>query len=476
MLKKTQNQELSEEGEAAATPEAGTSSDGEKKTGAKKWESGIKRGPANPIGIGKWSETAGTTPVRGHANPLSEQIPGVSGNVVDPTMARRIVHNLDTKYDTEIVEPLTIFGTQIKLPKDFKLFYFKDSDDKRLLVKSKRVIGDKVYWTNGGYQNKRPMYELAPPQEELDIIFPTGGLRGFETNDGKYFTFLVTRQAVQKWAYRYKAYYHFPADNLQGIAWNEKQEDLYIHVSFTTEFKEFLTDHWEVILQIVLSVIVGILTAGQSLWIQAIAEFSVNAAFAAKQLIVDQDGIGASISLILGMVPFTSVALRKGFGQAIKGLDEFGPALSKATTEAEAKAIIAGFDEGDQVIIKKIFQLPKAELEIAMKEATISTYIKGIKSGAIDIVKVPLAQRTWFVQSLYELAGMTVTAITAAKMAEKYAKELVSVEKYYDPKKKGFNTPQVQKEIKALEAKLDSVNVVNSQNTDKTPDNDNNNK
>ena len=72
MLKKTQNQELSEEGEAAAAPEAGTSSDGEKKTGAKKYDFGIKRGPANPIGVGKWSETEGTQPIRGHANPLSE--------------------------------------------------------------------------------------------------------------------------------------------------------------------------------------------------------------------------------------------------------------------------------------------------------------------------------------------------------------------------------------------------------------------
>lgn len=475
MLKKTQNQELSEEGEAAAAPEAGTSSDGEKKTGAKKWESGIKRGPANPIGVGKWSDTEGTQPVRGHANPLSEQIPGVSGNVIDPNTASKIVHNLDPANDTEVVEVQTIFDTKIKVPKDFKLFYFKDND-KRLLVKSKKVIGDKVYWTNGGYHNKRPMYELAPPQEELDIIFPTGGLRGFETNDGKYFTFLVTRQSVQKWAYRYKGYYYFPNENSQGVAWNEKQEDLYIHVSFTTEFKEFLSEHWEVILQIVISVAVGIITAGQSLWIQALAEFSVNAAFAAKQLVVDKDAFGASISLILGMVPFTSVALRKGFGQAIKGLDEFGPALSKATTEAEAQTIIAGFSEGDQIIIKKIFQLPKAELEMAMKEATISKYLIGIKSGAIDIVKIPLVQRTWFVQSLYELAGMTVTAITAGKIAEKYAKELVSTEKYYDPKKKGFNTPEVQREIKKVEAKLDSANAPISQNMNKNADIDNNNK
>ena len=41
------NQELSEQGEGA--PETGTSSDGETKTGASKWESGVTRGPANQI-------------------------------------------------------------------------------------------------------------------------------------------------------------------------------------------------------------------------------------------------------------------------------------------------------------------------------------------------------------------------------------------------------------------------------------------
>ena len=66
------NQELSEAGEGEGAPEAGTSSDGEKKTNATKWETGIKRGPGNPLGVGKWSETEGTQPVRGKANPLQE--------------------------------------------------------------------------------------------------------------------------------------------------------------------------------------------------------------------------------------------------------------------------------------------------------------------------------------------------------------------------------------------------------------------
>lgn len=54
-------------------PETGTSGDGEKKTGATKWESGVTRGPANQIGVTKWSDIVGSTLKRGKANPLSEQ-------------------------------------------------------------------------------------------------------------------------------------------------------------------------------------------------------------------------------------------------------------------------------------------------------------------------------------------------------------------------------------------------------------------
>ena len=64
------NQDINEDGETGA-PEAGTSSDGETKTGASKWESGVTRGPANQIGVTKWADSYKIT--RGKANPLSEQ-------------------------------------------------------------------------------------------------------------------------------------------------------------------------------------------------------------------------------------------------------------------------------------------------------------------------------------------------------------------------------------------------------------------
>ena len=57
---------------AAAQPSAGTSSSGSKQGYPEvgKWESGVTRGPANQIGVTKWSDVVGSTLKRGKANSL----------------------------------------------------------------------------------------------------------------------------------------------------------------------------------------------------------------------------------------------------------------------------------------------------------------------------------------------------------------------------------------------------------------------
>lgn len=70
----TENQEFTEQSEPAdAAPSAGTSSSGDK-TGypeVGKWESGVGReGPANQIGVTKWSDVVGSKLNRGRANQL----------------------------------------------------------------------------------------------------------------------------------------------------------------------------------------------------------------------------------------------------------------------------------------------------------------------------------------------------------------------------------------------------------------------
>jgi len=65
---------ITEQGEdpAAAQPTAGTSSSGSKQGYPEvgKWESGVTRGPANQIGVTKWSDIVGSLLKRGKSNPL----------------------------------------------------------------------------------------------------------------------------------------------------------------------------------------------------------------------------------------------------------------------------------------------------------------------------------------------------------------------------------------------------------------------
>ena len=61
-----------QEDPTAAQPTAGTSSSGSKEGYPEvgKWESGVVRGAANPIGVTKWSDTVGSKLTRGKANQL----------------------------------------------------------------------------------------------------------------------------------------------------------------------------------------------------------------------------------------------------------------------------------------------------------------------------------------------------------------------------------------------------------------------
>jgi hypothetical protein len=71
--------EQSEAEPVKAEPEAGTSSTQSGGTGypqVGKWESGITRGPANQVGVTKWSDVVGSKLTRSKANQLKEQVIG----------------------------------------------------------------------------------------------------------------------------------------------------------------------------------------------------------------------------------------------------------------------------------------------------------------------------------------------------------------------------------------------------------------
>jgi hypothetical protein len=68
-----QSTEMKEQEEVSSEPTAGTSttqSGGEGYPEVGKWESGLTRGPANQVGVTKWSDIVGANLKRGKANQL----------------------------------------------------------------------------------------------------------------------------------------------------------------------------------------------------------------------------------------------------------------------------------------------------------------------------------------------------------------------------------------------------------------------
>jgi hypothetical protein len=68
-----QSTEIEEQEEVSSEPTAGTSSTqsgGEGYPEVGKWESGASRGPANQVGVTKWSDIVGVNLKRGKANQL----------------------------------------------------------------------------------------------------------------------------------------------------------------------------------------------------------------------------------------------------------------------------------------------------------------------------------------------------------------------------------------------------------------------
>lgn len=438
MLKKTQNQELSEEGEGEGTPEAGTSSDGEKKTGAKKWESGIKRGPANPIGIGKWSETAGTTPVRGHANPLSEITltkNELLSELMNPALMATAVAKLDPSLDTKVKEYTTFWGEKYKIPDNpnFEV-YFWNSKKPRASMFSKSHLVEGVWMWDQNYYNPKTKQvevseELAPDESVLSDIFPDNTLRGiYIKSQDKWFGVVMTN-INNEWKEN-KGYFHNPGTGKKYVAY---KPDDYIYTSLTTSTILWVKENWALIAEVALSIAVGFLTGGASIMVQALAQAGVSVAFAAGVYALsdktEDDKMGLAIGLCIAALPFIPAVVNKlGLKGPITGLTKYGKELSLAKNEGEIANILSKFPEAEQTLIKAAFkQIPKYEFEKVISNKAARGFAAEVRAGKIDLGKLPAYRLKFWQEMLIEGGGAIPVTIgvgyTYKTIAERRAAE-----------------------------------------------------
>lgn len=309
---KSIDQELSEEGSDGA-PEAGTSSDGEQKTNATKWESGVTRGPGNQIGVTKWSETVGSTLKRGKANPLSEE-------------------------ETESVKILRPDGRVMLAPLNTQIlnYFTADEMDGKIFKKSLNTFISKE---NGGLGNS--VTQKWIPTDWSKII-KVGSVSSFRSAEGSVFTASFHHPALNNLAKKqgtWDQFYMMPPDpngwKFSGY-YNGKEGfvGLKIEKSFWDEWKYWILAGASIVATILIPGVGGILVGIGIDLVSAGMQYS------------EGDSVGAGISVVLAFIPV--------IGKAIPGLKVSNEVAQKLAKE------FAPLTTKEQ-LIAKMNTLPKNE-------------------------------------------------------------------------------------------------------------------
>lgn len=411
------NQEIGEEEDvAAAAPEAGTSSDGDTKTGMSKWESGVTRGPANQIAVTRWKDIAGVTPARGKANPLWEQ------NLLTPTglasATLKTVIDLDPRLDTPFKEETTFWGDIFKIPTDGSVHYGKwEGPPRAAKFKDAKESEGYWFWKQKYYDPETKQatekWELAPDESSLKEMFPDNTLRGiYVVKEDKFFATMLYR-TNDEWK-PYNGYFYSPGNGQKAIAY---KPELYIHTSTTTSIINWVSENKWLIAEVIASIVAGILTGGASLMVQALVQAGVSIAFASTVYALSdkqsEDKRGLAIGLALSALPFIPAAINKfGLKGPLKGLAAYGDDLARATDEESVARIIANFPEAEQLIIKTAFkEIPKHEFEKVIANKAARGFAAQVRAGKIDLGKLPAHKLKWWHELLIEGGGAIPVSI-----------------------------------------------------------------
>jgi hypothetical protein len=401
------NQEIGEEEDvAAAAPEAGTSSDGDTKTGMSKWESGVTRGPANQIAVTRWKDIAGVTPARGKANPLWEQ-------VTNPAIAIATNYALNPATDTPFEEKTTFWGEKYKIPTNgiVRVNIWDSKTPRASKFAGAHEISGVWYWDQKYFNPKTKkidvVEELAPEEEVLADWFYDNTLRGIYVNKEERYYGAWLKRTNNEWK-PMNGYYFNPGEGQNLIQY---KPELYIHTSLTTEFLTWSKENWPLIAEVLVSIAVGIATGGASLLAQALIQAGVSLAFAGGVYYFSErtaeDQAGLAMGIAIAALPFIPAAINKfGLKGPLSGLAKYGDDLSRATTEDEIATIIARFPEAEQLIIKTAFkEIPKYEFEKVIANKAAQGFAKQVRSGKIDLGKLPAHKLKWWQELLIEGGG-----------------------------------------------------------------------
>jgi hypothetical protein len=445
----SENHEVTEDEEVpSAEPEAGTSSQqsgGQGYPEVGKWESGVTRGPANQVGVTKWSDIVGSTLKRGKSNQLKEQS--------EPNQEVEGEYSLWSGTPTETHR--TVWGEEIKIPTDgtIKITLWKEGDDKLKIFSSNKNYDQDGKWYLSDGKTPTP----KPSKEYMDLIIQTGTIRFIKVVNENitYTTSIVLKSNVWDIANYYKS--------------GDKVYDAEEYV--TRGFKQWWSDNWEIVLTIVASAVAGLLTGGMSIWAQAAAQaFAGVAAATFAHFVTDadkRDNVGYGINILLSFVPFTSAGLKIGIKAPLKSLPKIAPKLNGAKSMGEVFDLIKQLDPPDQLLATRMIRQVPKEFNREFKTKLMEGFVKSVRKGEIIITKIPFKERMWWKQMAVELGiqlslGSTLNLPEIRTWLDKMIERATSTKEELEKKK--IEDENTKKQIELEKQIIEKTNYLSQKN------------
>ena len=427
-----------------------------------KWESGITRGPANPIGITKWSDVVGSKLTRTHA-PLNEQEIGMQ-----PGRTTQIAQALNAP---EIER-------KREIDKNFNENFFMVEIPKTSKTKSSHLILPKNY---EGIETTYTLHEHPinpyvffrnwvgteweddiPNQRHLEEIIPNGTLRNFTIGNIKYSTY-VKRFSAKPVLWGFSWYYtddkkpYNPKDYIKS---EQVPEQYQLGEGWWSEWGQWVLTAGSILAACLIPGAQGLLIS-IGLDLVAAADLYVN----------KKDNIGAGISFILAFVPVIGNIARVG-KVSTKTASKLAKTFAPLKTEEEILEAISKLPKQEQYLVQQILkQDPKAlnkmitdvmSSKIANKQEAFN--VVGKINELVESGAIPKASAAAFYKNLnlkrfgFDLAISGLVIGTGAGV------------RYYVNKKadealnQGLKPPPEDVEIAQLLAKVDKMNKSDFEN------------
>jgi hypothetical protein len=192
------------------------------------------------------------------------------------------------------------------------------------------------------------------------------------------------------WRPQINVYNEYTPDNLMNPTkqvdkpWYEDVYDWFVEHPFLTE--------------LAVSLIVGIMTGGASLLVQAVAQAGVSLAFALPKAI-NGDWTGFALAIAIGSIPVVTRSLKLGVKGPMNFLKKYQPTLQTFTTKQQvvnwAKEIMEK-DVESRLLLKAVRQTPgefKKTLNVGLGKAFINAVDK---EKIIDLGKLTLREKAWW--------------------------------------------------------------------------------